>query len=341
MKKSFWGYNVQEVDESMDLLESAKLKLEKKVKTLTADLESTREELAAARTRLTASDTGGVSGELERKYRETEKEAASLRAEVVSLKAEVASLAQKNSQMAAQIATYDEQSMQNAAEQAGDICRAAYEDMANAKANSKAVLERFLDSFWERFNQYELKIRDLYEDVISANETSREGFLAAADDILTNYSVIRKQDERMKQRLVEVQALRDDAQREMAAVLGELSRQEKSDDRMEEEIAAEPEAEMAGQKYRYAILDELAALRRERQKAAEQAEEVAQATVRTAAAQQVPAQARQITTPFISRESSVHTEKGNPQSDSASPNGGNDGTMRIDVTMDVDKKNIV
>lgn len=341
MKKSFWGYNVQEVDESMDLLESAKAKLEKKVKSLTADLESTREELAAARTRLTDADTGSGSGELERKYRETEKEAASLRAEVVSLKSEVASLVQKNNQMAMQIASYDEQSMQNAVEQAGDICRAAYEDMANAKANSKAVLERFLDSFWERFNQYERKIRELYEDIISVNEANREGFLAAADEILTNYSVIRKQDEIMNQRLEEVNALRDDVQKEMAAVLGELGRQEQADDQPEKETASD--TEISGQKSRYAILDELAALKRERQKAAEQTEEAAQ-TSQTAAAQTshtATAQVRQITTPFVGRDISVHTEKENDQADSVPQNGGHNGSMRIDVTMDVDKKNIV
>ena len=39
MKKSLWGYNVQEVDETMEYFEANQAKLNKKVKQLTEDVE--------------------------------------------------------------------------------------------------------------------------------------------------------------------------------------------------------------------------------------------------------------------------------------------------------------
>ena len=65
MKKSFWGYNVQEVDTNMELLESAKAKLEKKVKSLTEELDSAREELKETKESL-AIGSSTNSGELEK-----------------------------------------------------------------------------------------------------------------------------------------------------------------------------------------------------------------------------------------------------------------------------------
>ena len=326
MKKSLWGYNVQEVDESLDLLESAKTKLEKKVKTLTAELEAAREEVNMVRAGAAAS---GGKGELEARCQQAEKEAAVLRAEAEALRAEREELVRKNSQMAESLAAYEEQSMQNAVIQAGDICRAAYEDMANARANSKQALEHFLGSFWDRFRQYELQIRELYGDILNAHEASREGFLAAADDILAGYSSIRSQDEKMRQRLEEVETLRDETQKELEAVLEELSGQEEPPEENRNESGEEQE-EKTGPKYKYAVLNELETFRKERRRAEKEAE--------TAANQKTAAgQSRQVTTPF--REQPAHGEREAFEGGQKKGEGG--GSARIDVTLEVDKKNIV
>ena len=257
MKKSFWGYNVQEVDTNMELLESAKAKLEKKVKSLTEELDSAREELKETKESL-AIGSSTNSGELERKYREAEKK-------IELLKREVDSLTKKNQQMAIQISSYDEQSMKKAVEQAGDICRAAYEDMANAKINAKEVLEQFLEHFWERFNQYEQKINDIYENMIHSYEAGREGFLLAADEILTSYTAIREQNETMNRKLEEVKVLRSEVQKEMNAVLGELNAQDGA--LIDEEASSIKEkTEEEKSDFGHIILNELTMLRKEHQK---------------------------------------------------------------------------
>ena len=45
MKKAIWGYNIHEVDESIDYLETQNIKLEKQVRQLSEDLEKVRGEL--------------------------------------------------------------------------------------------------------------------------------------------------------------------------------------------------------------------------------------------------------------------------------------------------------
>ncbi len=308
MKKSFWGYNVQEVDTNMELLESAKAKLEKKVKSLTEELDSAREELKETKESL-AIGSSTNSGELERKYREAEKK-------IELLKREVDSLTKKNQQMAIQISSYDEQSMKKAVEQAGDICRAAYEDMANAKINAKEVLEQFLEHFWERFNQYEQKINDIYENMIHSYEAGREGFLLAADEILTSYTAIREQNETMNRKLEEVKVLRSEVQKEMNAVLGELNAQDGA--LIDEEASSIKEkTEEEKSDFGHIILNELTMLRKEHQKTEAKKHE-----------NSIMNRRLENVNEEIQQEEKVELNEGKEE-------------VQVDVTMNVDKKNIV
>ena len=308
MKKSFWGYNVQEVDTNMELLESAKAKLEKKVKSLTEELDSAREELKETKESL-AIGSSTNSGELERKYREAEKK-------IELLKREVDSLTKKNQQMAIQISSYDEQSMKKAVEQAGDICRAAYEDMANAKINAKEVLEQFLEHFWERFNQYEQKINDIYENMIHSYEAGREGFLLAADEILTSYTAIREQNETMNRKLEEVKVLRSEVQKEMNAVLGELNAQDGA--LIDEEASSIKEkTEEEKSDFGHIILNELTMLRKEHQKTEAKKHE-----------NSIMNRRLENVNEEIQQEEKVELNEGKEE-------------VQVDVTMIVDKKNIV
>lgn len=308
MKKSFWGYNVQEVDTNMELLESAKAKLEKKVKSLTEELDSAREELKETKESL-AIGSSTNSGELERKYREAEKK-------IELLKREVDSLTKKNQQMAIQISSYDEQSMKKAVEQAGDICRAAYEDMANAKINAKEVLEQFLEHFWERFNQYEQKINDIYENMIHSYEAGREGFLLAADEILTSYTAIREQNETMNRKLEEVKVLRSEVQKEMNAVLGELNAQDGA--LIDEEASSIKEkTEKEKSDFGHIILNELTMLRKESQKMEAKKHE-----------NSIMNRRLENVNEEIQQEEKVELNEGKEE-------------VQVDVTMNVDKKNIV
>ena len=308
MKKSFWGYNVQEVDTNMELLESAKAKLEKKVKSLTEELDSAREELKETKESL-AIGSSTNSGELERKYREAEKK-------IELLKREVDSLTKKNQQMAIQISSYDEQSMKKAVEQAGDICRAAYEDMANAKTNAKEVLEQFLEHFWERFNQYEQKINDIYENMIHSYEAGREGFLLAADEILTSYTAIREQNETMNRKLEEVKVLRSEVQKEMNAVLGELNAQDGA--LIDEEASSIKEkTEEEKSDFGHIILNELTMLRKEHQKTEAKKHE-----------NSIMNRRLENVNEEIQQEEKVELNEGKEE-------------VQVDVTMNVDKKNIV
>lgn len=325
MKKSFFGYNVQEVDESIEMLEASKAKLEKLVKNLNGELDKVRAELAEERAKAFANEAADDSEEFEKKYHEASKE-------ISALKQDISRLTQKNSQLSAQIATYDEESLKNGIEQAGVICREAYEDMANAKSNSKSAIEAFCVSFWDMFDKYEHKMYELYDELAAKNENSRESFLIAADEILQNYSNIRNEDNLLKNAIKEIDSIRAGAQNEIAALLSGLT--ESGNSTISEFTAEETTDEELGNKYQSSILREIANMHKIK---AEQEKPTPEENKKQSAEEQ-PSENILLHPAAPQRESISLAKSAEPEKTQEEVT---DDSYIADVTLDVDKRNIV
>jgi len=171
MKKAIWGYNIHEVDESIDYLETQNIKLEKQVRQLLEDLEKVRVELRLYEESANGED--GADGENEKitaelrseldslkiAYERSEKEREKSERELErsekerkSLSAEVSRL---NSKLAEEGTVFSD---------VGNICRLAYEDMHNAKLRAKENVENFLKIFWGEWEEYQRRVCDLSGD---------------------------------------------------------------------------------------------------------------------------------------------------------------------------------
>ena len=119
MKKSLWGYNVQEVDETMEYFEANQAKLNKKVKQLTEEMDSVRKELDGKN--------------------QTIEEQAQAHAQELQVAAdEKASLEAKIKELEAVVAEYDQ--TKDELDRVGEICKSAYEDMNQTKKSLRVSL---------------------------------------------------------------------------------------------------------------------------------------------------------------------------------------------------------
>lgn len=183
MKKSLWGYDPQEVDETVEYLETSNARLEKQVRQLNSELEELR-----LKSESPAREQNGEAQDSE-KTGQLEARCIQLEAENERLKADMAALSM---QMGAEASGRDE------LEQASEICRAAYQDMAQARQKAKEKLEEFTCGFLDKWNDYQQKISALTEEVQRTQEESREAFLIAADGILEKYATIGQESETLQ-----------------------------------------------------------------------------------------------------------------------------------------------
>ena len=219
MKKSLLGYNSQEVDETIEYLETANAKLEKQVKQLRAELEELRQKQSEA---LPAEDPAK-----EKAAKELEARCGALTSENEKLRAEVAALTAQVQQAAGE---------QDALEQVSEICRTAYLDMSEAKRKTKERIESFTGGFLDKWTAYYEKVVTLSEELRKTQAESRDAFLSAADEILSKYAVIAQEGESLHGYMDELKLTEGDMRGQVRSILDSLG--------AEEEIAgaaAEPE----------------------------------------------------------------------------------------------------
>ena len=132
MKKSFWGYNTQEVQEAIELLEIQNSRLEKQVKQLTAELETVRLERDKA-----IAEKGGNTA--------ATKEQEELKARCETLEKENRRLTEDKESAVRHAQELRVQ--QDELGQVSDICRSAYADMAEAKRGVREKIDAFAESF--------------------------------------------------------------------------------------------------------------------------------------------------------------------------------------------------
>ncbi len=237
MKKAIWGYNIHEVDESIDYLETQNIKLEKQVRQLSEDLEKVRGELRLYEE--SANGAGGADGENEKitaelrseldslkiAYERSEKEREKSERELErsekernSLSAEVSRL---NSKLAEEGTVFSD---------VGNICRLAYEDMHNAKLRAKENVENFLKIFWGEWEEYQRRVCDLSAEIKRRQQESRNFFIESADKILHVYGSMNQNNREFENGLSEIIDVKDSLQAKLKEFLARLEEDVRDDD---------------------------------------------------------------------------------------------------------------
>ena len=237
MKKAIWGYNIHEVDESIDYLETQNIKLEKQVRQLSEDLEKVRGELRLYEESANGAD--GADGENEKITAELRSELDSLKIayerseterekserelersekERKSLSAEVSRL---NSKLAEEGTVFSD---------VGNICRLAYEDMHNAKLRAKENVENFLKIFWGEWEEYQRRVCDLSAEIKRRQQESRNFFIESADKILHVYGSMNQNNREFENGLSEIIDVKDSLQAKLEEFLARLEEDVRDDD---------------------------------------------------------------------------------------------------------------
>lgn len=224
MKKSFWGYNIHEVDENMDYLEMQNIKLEKQVKQLSADLEKAKTELE-----FSTAGTGNIDAVNE----ESEKTINRLRTELDSVKTVYAQLKAENENLSAEIAQKNAEATERseAFTEVGNICRLAYKDMHRTKQKTRESLEDFLASFWEAWKKYQQQVYFLSEQIKFQQEESRKSFIESADQILQTYGSMEQKNQTFNAGLSEIADISDRLQSQLESLLAEMNDENKTGDK--------------------------------------------------------------------------------------------------------------
>ena len=246
MKKSFMGYNPQEVDETIEYLEATNAKLEKQVKQLNAELS----ELQAKQKEAASEERDDQ--EKTRMQEQLESQCAAFRAENEQLKATVASL---SAQMEASAAAQDE------FKQVSEICRVAYQDMFEAKAKAKQQIQTFTEDFLTKWADYHQRVMCLSGELRKTQEESRDAFLNAADEILSKYTAIAEEGADLQTHMDEMELAETDIREQVRGILESLEDVEAASDL----AAVESSQPVKEESPRYAVLRAL----RERDKSKE------------------------------------------------------------------------
>lgn len=230
MKKAIWGYNIHEVDESIDYLEAQNIKLEKQVRQLSEDLEKARAETSLSVDSSDGEDKTGV---------ENEKLIDGLRAELESVKLAYAQSEKERENLAGEIARRDSKSAERGEmfSEVGNICRLAYEDMHNTKRKAKENIEEFLREFWNEWQRYQQQVCDLSEQIKRRQQESRNLFIESADQILHIYGSMKQNSQEFDVGFSEIMSSKGSLQSKLEELL----------DGLDEDVRAESEESLAAE----------------------------------------------------------------------------------------------
>ena len=237
MKKAIWGYNIHEVDESIDYLETQNIKLEKQVRQLSEDLEKVRGELRLYEESANGAD--GADGENEKitaelrseldslkiAYERSEKEREKSERELERSEKERNSLSAEVSRLNSKLA--DEGTVFS---DVGNICRLAYEDMHNAKLRAKENVENFLKIFWGEWEEYQRRVCDLSAEIKRRQQESRNFFIESADKILHVYGSTNQNNREFENGLSEIIDVKNSLQAKLEEFLARLEEDVRDDD---------------------------------------------------------------------------------------------------------------
>ena len=243
MKKSFWGYKPQEVDENIEFMEAQNLRLERQVKQLTAELDKTKKELEEANAAqigavdfdASAADPAVVD-ELQHKLAEAELEKLELSAKITSLDKKISEMTDA-AETAKDGKDFDD---------VGNICRLAYEDMHTTKQKTKDYLTDFLDQFWQKWSNYENLFSELMEQVLERQKESKEKFISYADYVLQSYDDMEGSNRELDSYIAEIVERKNNIADDLNSIIAELDKSFENEDPQEPEIdSAQAESDVS------------------------------------------------------------------------------------------------
>ena len=201
MKKSLWGYNVQEVDETMEYFEANQAKLNKKVKQLTEEMDSVRQELEGKNKTLEEQSQAHAE-----EMKTVTEEKASMEAKIAELEAQVAQFVQNQDEL----------------ERVGEICKSAYEDMSHTKKALRVTLTDFLEAFWKRWEYRLQKVEEMEKHLADINAQGKEEFIKFTQRMLSQYETIHKETEDFSEEVSDITTMKYEMQSELAGIIRAL-----------------------------------------------------------------------------------------------------------------------
>lgn len=232
MKKSLWGYNIQEVDESICYFESQTIKLERQVKQLTAELNKAKTELEEASilpTDVLNAEQDGTVAELREKLAQVEnanKELTAQNAELTQRINEVSEKASANEPF----------------ESIGNICKLAYSDIHTSKQKAKESLESFLNDFWLEWKTYEKRLAELSALLDAKRNESRESFISYADYVLKVYGDMESTHNDFDGQISEIAKSKSKIENSLYTLLSELDKDFDTEDNSSNTVLEQQES---------------------------------------------------------------------------------------------------
>lgn len=208
MKKKLFGYDVRETDEMIEYLQSQNDSLTAKLTNMSMKLSAQKEKIettgsltdsqrielkAAAESAKEAKETAqaqaresaAAAKELEKKANELSYRLAETEKKLRAAALENEKLKARNTELSSSVF-----SQKSELEQVGVICRRAYADMVTVQDQSTEQMKGYVDEFSDKAAAANEKMRSAAEGIILAKERARAAFIAAAEEILTNFDAI-------------------------------------------------------------------------------------------------------------------------------------------------------
>ncbi|MEG2377219.1 MAG: hypothetical protein RSC43_02555, partial [Clostridia bacterium] len=188
MKKALWGYNVSEVNDTIEFLESQNESLSGKVTKLSMELAANVEQrnlMENQHADTTTADTSELNA-LRAKVQPLEKENEQLSAKIKQITTELEQLkSEKRQNLNKSTTVQDSDDLQVV----GAICQAAYADMALVKQQASDEVYKFADKFAMQADKSAEHVRETIAQIENVKKIARESFLSSVEDILMQFEV--------------------------------------------------------------------------------------------------------------------------------------------------------
>lgn len=243
MKKTFWGYDVREVHETIEYLESQNDTLTAKLANLSTELAAKTEQLSAIESDpLPIAPIGGGSTveytELSAKAEKLEAENKRLLKEYKELLSERDKLKTEKERLNHEIAKSE-----NELQQVGAICKNAYADMASVKQQTSEEMRKYVEEFVSASENSNDKMRRIIDNIHMAKDSARDSFLTAVEEILTQFDVMVNEEFDLEGQLQKVDMIKSELEHTVNSLIEEQNTAAPSEV-LFEEAAEEPEEEL-------------------------------------------------------------------------------------------------
>ena len=219
MKKTLWGYDVWEVNETIELLESQNETLTAKLTNLTMELAAKNEQLAARGDSDDAAmaplNYSGDSAELSAKVSKLEAENKRLAQELSAIASERNALQSETIRLSQEVTQ-----SQDELQRVGSICQAAYSDMALVKQQTSEEIRQFVDNFVSQAEKSHENMLQALGSIQAAKEAAKDSFVSTVEDILAKFEAISHEGNELESVFDQVTTIQEQLLEHVDALMG-------------------------------------------------------------------------------------------------------------------------